>query len=565
MNKALKNVIKNRVNKGKAVNHDVLDGLSTKTIPFLPEYLHQIITATVNDRIPLEYLGYTILDPIESFWTQFNNKGLKIIPPNKNKIDITDNTLYKVKYSFKYGDEIIDRIIMLPYVRRGGILTLSGAQYYIAPVLTEYVISSSGNDVFARLIKDKITYRRLDKGVIVDGVKEVVGITVTKPYRVNKSTNKNVPISLLMFVKYGFYGVFEKYMGLTKDDIKIVIDKEISEEEKKEYVVIESTGKKPRKLNDADYIPHGIKILVKRDKLTPTVKKIVASLITTFDYINIFSRNILSAIEEGPKTEEKFWKVILGKMIYNNKSYTLDKILSDMNEFMKNLDNYIDDITKQKLKEIGIKVENYYDLLFWVIDNFEKMTLEGIDRSADISNRYIDINYYIAYDLIHGLNLAIYGLIKEFSKKTNVTVKDINKIFDTHWSTRKIYSLVKGGTNIAMNPVDYSGDNYYFKITSALVDQNQGQGVKKSKDNNFPKSTRKIHGEDPYIGSILHITKKAPSPRFKINPFVKIDEGGKFIFDKKEKEAIKKLNKLFSQSFIDDNILENERLEDFDL
>jgi len=560
MNRALKNVI---LKRDKKLNHDVMDGLSRKTIPSLPEYLHHIIRASVPTKY-IEYLGYERLSPIEEFWTQFNNKGLKLIPPNKNKIDITDNTLYKVKYIFKYKDEIIERIIMLPYVRRGGILTLSGAQYYIAPVLTEYVISSSGNDVFARLIKDKVTYRRLDKGIVIDGNKEVIGITVTKPYRINKNTNKNVPISLLMLVKYGFYGVFKRYMNIDKEDIIILKDTDPTSEQKKDFMVFESMGRKPRRLKDNDYIPHNIKILVKRDKVTPTVKKIIASIITTFDYINVFSRNIISAIKDKD-TENRFWKIILGKMIYNNKKYTLDKILYDMNEFMNNLDNYIDDITKQRLKEIGIKVENYYDLLFWVIDNFERMTLEGIDRSADISNRYIDINYYIAYDLIHGFNLAMYALIKEFNRKSNVTVKDINKIFDTHWSTRKIYSLVKGGTNIAMNPIDYSGDNYYFKITSSLVDQNQGQGVKKSKDNNFPKSTRRIHGEDPYIGSILYISKKAPSPRFKINPYAKINEEGKFVFDKKTKQAIKKLNKLFSQSFMDDDILSQEQLESFDL
>jgi len=560
MNRALKNVI---LKRDKKLNHDVMDGLSRKTIPSLPEYLHHIIRASVPTKY-IEYLGYERLSPIDEFWTQFNNKGLKLIPPNKNKIDITDNTLYKVKYIFKYKDEIIERIIMLPYVRRGGLLTLSGAQYYIAPVLTEYVISSSGNDVFARLIKDKVTYRRLDKGIVIDGNKEVVGITVTKPYRINKNTNKNVPISLLMLVKYGFYGVFKRYMSIDEKDMIILKDTDPTPEQKKDFMVFESMGRKPRRLKDNDYIPHNIKILVKRDKVTPTVKKIIASIITTFDYINVFSRNIISAIKDKD-TENRFWKIILGKMIYNNKKYTLDKILYDMNEFMNNLDNYIDDITKQRLKEIGIKVENYYDLLFWVIDNFERMTLEGIDRSADISNRYIDINYYIAYDLIHGFNLAMYALIKEFNRKSNVTVKDINKIFDTHWSTRKIYSLVKGGTNIAMNPVDYSGDNHYFKITSSLVDQNQGQGVKKSKDNNFPKSTRRIHGEDPYIGSILYITKKAPSPRFKINPYAKINEEGKFVFDKKTKQAIKKLNKLFSQSFMDEDILSQEQLESFDL
>jgi hypothetical protein len=312
-------------------------------------------------------------------------------------------------------------------------------------------------------------------------------------------------------------------------------------------------------LKDPNYRPHGIKILVPKDKVTPTLESIVGSLIVSFDLVNLYSKDIVNVID-NPKKEKIFWKAILGKVIYKN-NYTLSRLLKDMDEFLDVVKGYIDEIIYEKLKENNIIVNDFYELIFHIIDKFNHYVLIGEERSASIDTRYIDINYYILFELISGINKTLYSINKEYSRK-KLTTKDINKIFNNHWSSRKIFNLIKNGVNIALNLVDYSGDNYYWKITSLLHDQNQGQGVKKHKDNAFPKSTRQIHAEDLIMGNVLYLSKKAPSPRFKINPFAKIDfTTGKFITDD-VRDTLEVLNKLLEGKFEDNEILEAEVLED---
>lgn len=73
--------------------------------------------------------------------------------------------------------------------------------------------------------------------------------------------------------------------------------------------------------------------------------------------------------------------------------------------------------------------------------------------------------------------------------------------------------------------LDSVNDIKYPKVTSILEDQSRGNGVKKGSRGaqDFPESTRQLKGHDLILGSLLFLTKKAPSPRFRINPFLHYD------------------------------------------
>jgi hypothetical protein len=160
------------------------------------------------------------------------------------------------------------------------------------------------------------------------------------------------------------------------------------------------------------------------------------------------------------------------------------------------------------------------------------------------------------FDLISGINKSFYKINENFASK-EPSKKEINKIFNSEISTRKIYSIIKSsGVNISVMPIDYTGDNLYPKISSILEDQNRGRGVEREKKNAFPHYTRTIRAEDACIGSILNLPKKAPSPRFRINPFVDIDLAtGKFKLDE-YKGYIEKVNKMLEGKIEDDELIE---------
>jgi hypothetical protein len=53
--------------------------------------------------------------------------------------------------------------------------------------------------------------------------------------------------------------------------------------------------------------------------------------------------------------------------------------------------------------------------------------------------------------------------------------------------------------------------------------QSRGAGVKRGKQNQFPEATKTLRGYALYIGSILFLNKKAPSPMFRSNLFMDYD------------------------------------------
>ena len=53
--------------------------------------------------------------------------------------------------------------------------------------------------------------------------------------------------------------------------------------------------------------------------------------------------------------------------------------------------------------------------------------------------------------------------------------------------------------------------------------QSRGNGVYRNKQSTFPEATRTIRGHDLFLGSLLFLIKKAPSGRFRINPWVNFE------------------------------------------
>lgn len=53
--------------------------------------------------------------------------------------------------------------------------------------------------------------------------------------------------------------------------------------------------------------------------------------------------------------------------------------------------------------------------------------------------------------------------------------------------------------------------------------QSRGNGVKRGSKSQFPEPTKTLKGQDLILGSLLFLSKVAPSPRFKANMFFKYD------------------------------------------
>lgn len=93
--------------------------------------------------------------------------------------------------------------------------------------------------------------------------------------------------------------------------------------------------------------------------------------------------------------------------------------------------------------------------------------------------------------------------------------------------------------------------------------QNRGSGVKRNKANVLPPNTKILRAEDLVFGSMLHLMKKSPTPRIRINPFVDINiPTGKFVLSNATQRTVDKLRPMLTNKFVDENIIQNEKISD---
>lgn len=73
--------------------------------------------------------------------------------------------------------------------------------------------------------------------------------------------------------------------------------------------------------------------------------------------------------------------------------------------------------------------------------------------------------------------------------------------------------------------------------------QSRGKGVRRASNNQFPEARRTLKAHDLYLGSMLFITKAAPSPAFRANLYMNYDiDTGRLIIPEDLDKSLKKLD-----------------------
>ena len=102
--------------------------------------------------------------------------------------------------------------------------------------------------------------------------------------------------------------------------------------------------------------------------------------------------------------------------------------------------------------------------------------------------------------------------------------------------------------------------------------QSRGNGVRKGAKKNLPESAATIKGGDLGFGSLLYLAKSAPSPRFKLNPYLNYNKWtGKIEFPDDINASIEILNDMLMGRINNEMLLkdivdkENDISENIDL
>lgn len=468
MNPIFSNMVKTHTPR---FNKDVTEGASSQILKTLPAFLDSFIKTSIHSlskNVNLVYKGYRKLTPKEEFNRLFSNAE------NKVTYDLAVSDIYMIELLFDYNGVPMNKYLYLPYTERGNLIRISNTTYHILPVLSDTVISPSHKEVFVRLLKDKLTFRGTTRNFILNGEKipgEVIHSNILKVNKTQIQDNIGKPLSpiaLYVLAEMGFRRLCEKYFNTDK----IIVTNEEVGNYVNDYNIYESTKIKPRGLKEVVYNGHDIKILVPKSiPITSMLENFIFGLIYVLDIFPEQSNDLIFLLNKGDINKEKlYWRILLGRISYTN-SYSVERIVVDVNEHFNTLQGYMDSLIKTKLKENKIYVDSFFDLLMVITDNYNLWLLNSKEYNGNINNRYIDIIYYIMYDIIVGFNKVILAINKRVQKR-QLSEKEISKIFLNELTPRIIFRLVKSkAQNLSVMLADYTSDIMYPKVTAVLEDR----------------------------------------------------------------------------------------------
>lgn len=496
------------------VNAVVMDGLATLYMQKAEEYIDKVFrSASRSFPKGLIYLGYERCTPDEEY-----NEVTKV-KNNKRIYDLAQSSLYLVKYKFSFEDQILpDRYVYLPFVGDAGIFYLGGSIYHITPVLSDKVISPGFDSIFVRLLRDKIIFKRCYHSFIIDNVRETTHVIWSQIYRKPRD-NRKVPVTTkavttiphYLFAKFGFTETFRRFAGF----VPVVGESEITEENypKSDWVICESAQVKPKTYMGDFYEPTKIRLAIRRDKWTPITKALVVGFFYVIDHFPArFKPEYLDS--------QSLWMILLGHIVFSG-LYGENKLFTSIQEHFMSLDDYVDTIITEKLKENNYEVNDFYELLALILSVFNNLVLDSEHSTLSMYGKSLEVLYYVLYDITAGIFKVNFRLSKLASKKPLI-LKDVIETFNKNMKMGAVFGLSSG--KIITETVSYSGDHKYMKITSKITEQESLPGATRGK------SKRLVVGEDKHVdismveaGSLLFLSKSNPTPTNRVNPFIKID------------------------------------------
>lgn len=496
------------------VNPSVMEGLACLYMKRAEAYIDNVFrSASRSFPTGLVYLGYERCTPHEEF------EEITRVKNNRRIFDLAKSDLYLIKYKFAFeGIPLPDRYIYLPYVGDGGIFSLGGAMFHITPVLSDKVISPGYDSVFVRLLRDKIIFKRCYHTVEINGVRETVHVIWSQIYRKQRD-NRRVPITTkamttvahYLFAKFGFTETFRQYAGF----VPVIGEEEINTTNypPEDWIICNSSDAKPKTYIGDFYQSSKIRLAIPKDKWTPITKALVVGFFYVVDHFP-------TRFKPGYVDNTYIWIVLLGHILFSG-LYGENKLYTNIQEHFTSLDDYVDTIVAEKLKENNYHVETFYDLLALILGNWNTLVLDNENTTLSMYGKSLEVLYYVLYDITAGIFKMNFRLSKQASKKT-LTPKDVIEAFNKNMKMGAVFGLSSG--KIITESVSYSGDHKYPKITSKITEQESLPGATRGR------SRRLVVGEEQHIdismveaGSVLFLSKSNPTPTQRVNPFVVLD------------------------------------------
>lgn len=521
------------------INPMIANGLATYHMQYVEQYIDTVFQAVSRDfPSELKYVGCRRSTPLEEYAFITNKKN------NRRIFDISRSDIYLMNYMFTFnGQPLPPRQLFLPFVNDGGFINLGGSRFAISPVLSDKVISLGMNNIFIRLLRDKLIFERIPHNIVINGRRELVQVVWSLIYHKPDTTGKIKPLvrancALMHYLlcKYGFNYTFKHFGKCTEFHIGTTdINREKFPEDK--WVIVESSTIKPKGNSDQPYQSSELKIAFKIEEFNAHVKQMIAGFFYIVDHFP-------TRIKHNYVENTNLWRVLMGYIVFSG-NIGEGKLLQDITEHFDSLDEYIDAIMVKKLQDIGYPCNNIYDLFNVVIINFSDWLLRAKDSINSMYDKELNILYYVLMPITSAI-VRLHFKLKKAASKKQLKDTDVMSNMSAILKPGIIFAITNNHNGIST--VSYSGDNKFFEVTSMLVPQKtSGKSGAQNDRSAINDPARRLHPSVAEVGAYLSFTKSDPSGRSQINPHVHLDPAGSIVRDPNKMQLLDRVGEMIKR------------------
>lgn len=556
MDKALFNAVDKHVPK---INPVIANGLATLEMEHVEAYINNILTAEYSQKgdggngLPpgFTYVGLKRLPPLYEYLKTIEGRGA-----NRASFDVARSDFFLVELIFQYEGVEIKKTLYLPFCRDGGLISIRGATFSVVPVLADKGISISKDTVFVRIPKAKIPFKRkLKHHFLKDGERRSPSIAHSWIHNRSRKTDKSAgriflkmetTLTHYLLCRYGIKETFKRFLDI---DLHIGDEKTITKDtySPDQWSIFTTMGIVPRAV--PNHIPKPtIRFAIRKCDYDNIADSMIGAV---YYLIDNFPDRISPEYLDGTENEIYLWRVLLGTIIGGITGGD-GAIKRGMDEHMSSLDSYIDPVAKNTLQQGDVYVDDFYELLFHVLEVLSGMASQPVEEAANIYDKQLVVLSYALQDVIASLNSMKYRINNKASKK-QLTENDIRTILRTIPKTEVAMNM-SGHSEI--NSISSPGDNKFFKVTSNVVLQtDSGSGAQPNRNKNAgTDSSSFLHASIAEVGSYLVLPKSEPTGRSRLNPFLKLTQDGSVIRNPSHEELIDKTQEKFRRNYVSSTI-----------
>ncbi len=493
------------------LNPRIVKGLATEEMRQVEKYIDRVWRIATAELSPeLVYKGMVPCTPREEY-NELTKRAAK-----RNTIEHARSDMYMVKVMLELnGQPLPPRMLSLPFVRPGGLITIRGSEFSISPVMADKAISVGHNYIFIPMGWDRLNFYRIPHYFYANEAQEGIDVVWSKIHhyklKARRTNSKmdvraNTVLPHYLFAKYGLTRAFSEMV-----DVALVVgsSQEITPERypDDEWVICRSTMFKPRTVKDNNYVGPDIRLAIPKDKWSPGV----ASLVAGFFYV---ADHFPDRVTPDEVDEPRLWRILLGYMIFGP-GHSEGKLAEDINVHMGSLDNYIETQTRKRLEDVGVFVEDIYQLFMHLIERFDHyITQSTANLSSSYGKRLMTLPYALS-DVTWAIHRFMFA-ITSIRKRKTLTPEEVEKALNKTLKTQTAYKMNKQHGEV--NPVSVPGDNLYFKVTSHVVLQESSSGVRVKTRSSTDDPNKVLHVSVAEAGSYNTMSKSEPTGRAKLNP-----------------------------------------------